>query len=387
MIQEKIHLIKKSIDNKIRNENKIGLLDGKSGAILFYLHYYKIFNDTDSYNKASDLIEEIYNGLDFKNFNSNFCSGISGFFWLLEFIEGKKIMDDSFDDLLYDIDDLIIDRLDIFCNHNNHDFLYGSLGVGYYLNSRLNTTGFSKEKYLNAIENHVNNLLESSINNDQTIKWISNTFKNEPKIDIYLSLPHGFLGIYSILSKYGENKLLLQKLSLKITLKKAYNYLLQDFQNLNIKRNSIYPLFESIPNSSTRLAWCNGDLSVVITLLNMHNLLHEDNDILNTIVKISETTSKRKDINDTQINDIYLCHGSLGLVNIYESLYNKTKNDSFKEAKDYWLSYSIKKIEENPSVLNDCDISLLTGLTGVGLTLLSEMDTSLRDWKNCILIN
>jgi len=72
----------------------------------------------------------------------------------------------------------------------------------------------------------------------------------------------------------------------------------------------------------------------------------------------------------------------MGIAHLYNHFYQQTSIEAFKTAALYWISetYSQKTIQ------SEIDVSLLDGLTGVGLVLISAMADFKPDWDSCLLL-
>ena len=87
------------------------------------------------------------------------------------------------------------------------------------------------------------------------------------------------------------------------------------------------------------------------------------------------------------------CHGTLGLVHLFNQLYRKIGDDQLVEARDYWLSVTFGKNKKN-IVANEYDAekgvwmesgTLLNGYCGMGLVLLNLMDEQCDGLANITL--
>jgi len=107
-------------------------------------------------------------------------------------------------------------------------------------------------------------------------------------------------------------------------------------------------------------------------------------------------STQRRNLNENFVRDAGICHGSAGIALIYRRLYIETGRDEFREATQYWINQTL-----NFSCFDDglsgyktlvkegwkCDYSLLTGISGIGLVLLSYLENNQQQWDELFLIS
>jgi lantibiotic modifying enzyme len=105
----------------------------------------------------------------------------------------------------------------------------------------------------------------------------------------------------------------------------------------------------------------------------------------------------RKDEKETMIKDCCLCHGTSGVAIMYDMLYKKTKNEKFKETAYYWYEKTIMepyeheyaggyKIHKGTSHNYISDISFLSGISGIGLSLMASIRPVYPEWIEFLLL-
>jgi len=76
-------------------------------------------------------------------------------------------------------------------------------------------------------------------------------------------------------------------------------------------------------------------------------------------------------------------------------MFFQTQCDEFKESVSYWIKQTLNfsRFEDGlagyKSWMKDalvCDDSFLTGISGIGLVLLSHIDTNQHDWDEMLLL-
>ena len=98
------------------------------------------------------------------------------------------------------------------------------------------------------------------------------------------------------------------------------------------------------------------------------------------------------------MNDVWVCHGTGGAAHIFQRLYQKTQIDDFKFAANYWYLKTLQQLDRGwpqiqPSYTRSGGYArkdltgFLIGYAGLGLTLLSPLETTTMDWDEMILMS
>jgi len=106
-------------------------------------------------------------------------------------------------------------------------------------------------------------------------------------------------------------------------------------------------------------------------------------------------TTKRKE--NAFIFDDCLCHGSMGTAQMYHRVYSLTDIDLFKETASYWYKKGIESkyrqncaagigsyFDQRKYISNS---SFLSGIAGVGLSLISAISDVNPLWDECLLLS
>lgn len=214
-----------------------------------------------------------------------------------------------------------------------------------------------------------------------------------------ISLSHGISGLILILCKCLSFKAD-ERLPNIIT--GASNYLLSQEIDHNIY-GSFFPS-KSIDSTTisqrSRLGWCYGDLGVGLALWQAGKLL-SNAQYKKKGLEVLLYSSKRRTIEQTSITDAGICHGTSGLVMIFDYLYKNTGENNFLSARDYWIEETLKMCpftdglagykayQYNGEFLWNKTYDLLEGVAGIGLTLNSIVnpDQKLDEWAEIFLLN
>lgn len=170
---------------------KLGLLNGKMGEILFFLYFYKYSND-EFYKESSEmliseLVEEIHQYLTY-----DFEEGYTGIGWAFELIIQEGFISGYVNNVLSDFDKIIFDKILISFkspNQKSPDFL----DMLFYVYLRFKVNPILKIEYAGLFDlitpyfnyfdksrlNHANNM---DILKDVLVKFVSNRFNSNEKI-------------------------------------------------------------------------------------------------------------------------------------------------------------------------------------------------------------
>ena len=228
---------------------------------------------------------------------------------------------------------------------NNIDYLHGAIGKGLYLMERDNPIAKQEIAYL------VEKIYDLGIKDDEgMLKWESYKYINHSYHKIYnLGLAHGIAGIIFFLAKALKNEIH-SHLASKM-LYKSIAYLRAQQLNIN-KQLSYFPAWinnDSKERSSSRLAWCYGDLGIGNSIYEAAKTIHSE-DALKFSLDIMKHSTWRTDPADTMVNDAGICHGSAGIAHIFNRMYRNTNDEHFLHASEYWFRYTLKLAHHNNGI-------------------------------------
>lgn len=370
-----------------------------AGALANSLFYYKLskyLNDDLYIDLAINEFEKVYNIIENVDVNSNMnlVSGYSGVAWLFQYYVNNDVLEYDADFFSF-FDKIIIDQCKKDKLLGRYDLFYGILGYGSYFLQRNRFDKINTDKYLNEI---VQVLSDISIEDSDGIYWFSDMFSNE-KNKINIGMAHGLPSIISLLTKiYSINKNSLAK----DMLIKATNWLLK-FKKNDKNSSSMFPYFIDRINkkistsSTTRLAWCYGDLTIGYVVFVLGKTIKNIYFINQGLDILKNCASKKIDDPATGVHDKGFCHGTSGIYYIFHKLNIDFKSDEFKHAEEYWLEKTVINLDENIESLKSYatldnkihfahDYGLINGYPGIGLTLLSSLNTDGNEWDEIFML-
>lgn len=359
--------------------------NGLGGLIVLFADEYFNFH-----NRHEALVQGAFNDIAEKlnedKLSLSFAEGITGAGWYLNYLNRSGQIQIDLTSFLEQVDELVFNDAVKNLKSTNHDFLYGAIGNGIYLVERIGENNVQLYLY-----NLVRLLMDLSVKDEHgNLYWVEANSKKT----VNLSLSHGCASKVVFFSKLLKSN---RKNSyLKNCLNKSANFLLSSKNTVNC--GSMFPsiLADGVGNDCSRLAWCYGDLGIGIALWQAGEVLN-DQQFRDEAVKIYLNSLHRVNFEETQICDAGICHGSSGIALMYNRMYKSTKIKEFRDAALFWCQKTID-FKNNPNVTADyrswngnelgwqLDDSLLTGSTGVDLTILSIQSERDYNWDSCILL-
>jgi hypothetical protein len=360
------------------NLNSYSLMNGILGETLFLAHYYLEFNEQESFdflNKKLNLATELL--IQQKTMDFSIADGITGYLWILNYLEQLGYISLS--------SETRIKNLKSYVSQNvlkelefNPDFLYGTIGFAHYLVNNKNDENI--EKQINKVSDL---LLEKSIYEP---KYNFRYWIDDEGNSINMGFAHGQL---SILTFFIKVYLISNDSKTLSVIKQIFNFMYSRIcfsnKSYSFTPSEVQVTFNNNIITSdgynTRLGWCYGDLSYIYVLIKAAETLNltDEKSILQTLLI---QTFEKQNLKNYSVIDSIFCHGYSGLLAMALSIDNEclisTKLNYAHWQKEFYNNLNDSSINKrinflHPSFgLTECDSSLLEGLSGIGLTLLSE---------------
>lgn len=354
----------KILDFDYKNLVLDDLFRGKLGVINYLLAFYDKTNDSKYLDKISDILEIILSNIEESNEtsilnNSTLMYGTSGLCFTLQELINRDLIDAIyFENQINDLDTVILQNSISQINQEYFDFLGGPIGnLTYFLKS-------NRDKKLS--DEIIQNLLNVQTKTGKLFYTKSNSVYTH---GFNLGIKHGQLGILKSLLDYHEKY--------EINLNHPVTELLRDLINNFVKELEmdytindihIYKYYSIHENNGSiekhqnnRLCWCNSDLTLAYYLIKTGMLLENEN-LLNLSYTIGKETTKRQIFETTGVESHYFCHGSSGLVFVYDKMFEITSNDMYFEASKFWHNVTKEYLENE--IKNDFTTADLPWLRG-----------------------
>jgi len=392
IIKQKIDLIAECIFDKIQKGQResYGLYSEEFGFLLFLLYYLKYSKSEKYTSLTEDYAEKLLENSVTVTGLHTFCSGLSGILYLFEFLREYDFIDIDVNDVQTVLDNYLVTRMRQDIRQQNYDFMHGALGVGLYFMKRGN-----HPEYIQELIDFLYSTAEKDTNNS-IFKWESIIDHEKNNRGYNLSLSHGISSIIIFLARVVKSGK--SETSVVEMLTGAINYILsqeKDFTQFGSYFSSHIPKDSTEPVLKSRLAWCYGDLGIGMALWQAGKAL-EKKEWEDKGFEILLQSTQRRSFKESFVQDARICHGSAGIVMIYRRMYLETKESKFQEAIRYWINQTLNfsRFEDGlagyKALYKDewrCDYSLLTGIAGIGLVLLSYLSENQQIWDEMLLLS
>lgn len=362
------------------------LLDGNLALVWYYYHTWKATKQTALVEKVQELINQV-----FDNINTNpqlagasFANGMAGFAYTVTIISKDKLIDINIDEELEDVDDYLYQQAIDWIEDDYIDFLHGATGIIHYFNERLDN-----QKIYNYTNDLVERLFYRGIIDGRGLRFKNYVVSIDEKQKIDFSLSHGLVGFMLVLLNSYEKGL--KNEIIPDFASKAINYIFSYKRNPDFDKGqySYFPntVSENEVNYKNRLAWCYGDLNIVLLLFRYAKLFNDKN-IEKQAILIGTSTLVRVEANSTLISNAHFCHGASGVTQFYKTLYTISGVDAFKKGYEEWIDRLLVFIDQDLSNKNYESIegNILDGYIGIALTLLSYFKKETLYWQTTLLL-
>lgn len=377
-----ISIVDRKVNQSVVNSDE--LLSGKSGLILYHYSRWKALNNIADYNKVEHYIQSIFDNIENQTplfYGTGWGNGIAGFAHVCTYLMEENFLDLNIKEVFVEIDKILFEQALEEINECSTDYLHTSIGILHYFSSRI------EEAYIaEYIQILLSKILGIAIIDEYGLRFENSFMKREEK-EYNLSLSHGLAGVLLVFLSIYEKDTTAKRI-LKDTIYKGIKYIVT-YHRHSDKQNGEFSEFPSVikvntqePFYGNRLAWCYGDLNIVL-LLYRAGYIFGNYEWIELADRVGAKSVKRKTTDETGISGAFFCHGTAGLAQFYKTLYEINSLSIYKEAHSYWLNQTLLYLKEG--VNQESPVGLLEGLAGVGLTLLSAQNKNLT-WSKLFLL-
>ncbi len=385
--------IKKNIENKIFEINNVLLenlpseqdfsLIGHFGGHILFNSYYTLLNKNISKN---EYVESQINkkNIQINNIKSlKYSNGLFGYLYLAEYLNKEKFI--KFKKEYFSVD---LDLFDKLILDDKLDFLHGSVGFVNYL------TAIDSNKANVLIFKWINFIKSRGYQKNDKIEWKVKYGLNDNDYGLCFGLSHGVPAILLVLLKIAS------KFNDKATEKLLSTVINGMMEYLSFADKSFFPLFETRNEGlirNDRIGWCYGDVSCAYSIMLVGIFLNNEE-----FIKISKTIllhyCKMSNELTSKIIDPDFCHGTIGIAHIYSRVYNIMHEDIYKETAQFWYNQTLSKSNFANGVAGFMhydsfsnsykpNLSLLEGISGIGLSFISSISNIEPRWDKCLLLS
>lgn len=347
-----------------------GIAQGKLGLVIYFLAQYKHNKNQLYLDKISDLLEAVFENCNSNSANSLFSNGTlsygaTGLGMVLASLLKSGLIDASFRQQIEEINEFVLEKTLLMIEHNNFSFLEGSIGNLFYLNNIKD-----QEK--------VDLIIDTLKQKSEQDRYLFYSRTDDPYMDgINLGLNHGYLSTVKTLLLCKGNH------HAKALIQQCINVLIQHIDYSNDEKGiTIYKPYslqeeggELKPFQNNRLCWCNSDLSLSYILYKTGRI-QRNKSYIALAEKIGAATTARKVFENTGVENYHFCHGSSGLVQLYQQLYSWSGKEFFRDAENYWMERTVDYLEsEITRPLIASDLSFMYGKVGALLVVDQQLSS------------
>ncbi len=395
MIEKIVEIIdKKYLEYK--DNLPISLFGGLTGLAVYYFYMAKYLNKEEYLNRGNEILNntilQVNEGLvNPPKVIHSYSYGLAGVAFTFLHLKQNGFIDFDVEENFQALDDFFITASQKDYEKEISDFLHGPIGILYYFAKRT-PNDYMHEK----IEILVDLFLKYAIDEFDKIK-IRNTLLEQDYNEFDFGIAHGQAGCLMVFSELYQNGYKSDKIISVI--KKLTNYILSmEEKNMAITDgnsffpssvNETYPLKsrENFINYKSRLAWCYGDLSISLAL-NKAGAATGNSILVNKSIQIAKETTIRRKVKETDVKDIYFCHGASGVGYIYKKFYYSSGIQDFADGCAFWEKIcedQFKLLDPQKIGANEA-LNFLEGLPGVALTLMESENKSFLSWDSYFLL-
>jgi lantibiotic modifying enzyme len=382
------------LDDDGRAARELGLLTGRAGIAVFFGY----LSETELYPDAEDLawqfLDEAEAGLAARRLGASLTSGISGIAWvhdhLTRHLSGARDRGE-----LREIDDALVTMLRESNGSDEYDLLYGLVGIGVYALERLPARAARTMARL-----VVERLAEQAVDVAGSAAWWTpeGAVATQPEGHFDLGMAHGAPGVVGFLARAAAAGIAPR--TTPALLERASSWLLAR----QSPPDSATAFAQSCdvrgtPGPPGRTAWCYGDPGVVAGLFAAARA-SGNAAWLRDSVRIATKAAARRGTRSGVV-DAGLCHGSAGLAQVFNRMYQATGKREFRSSAVHWIERTLAyrhpgrgiggltAIRSRPSepLLAVSDPGVLTGSAGIGLALHAAATSVEPAWDRMLLLD
>lgn len=380
-------------------------------VLVFQATYYRYSKIEEYKEKAQLLLKRFIKNFSNIDYKSGFLEGFPGVIWVVNYLKKCNIIEDN--SLLDHLYPHLIQSLEIDLKYNYFESFHGSINKLYFI---INSNKFREIQVKSLIDEFIDTLYTNRIENKERIYWFDPVIgeNDEFTTDRYINLgiPHGLPGVLIFLVKLKDMEIQHEKLDILIQ-----GILKTIFDSKNeVVQESHFPSSIDILNlnknyySSSRLAYCYGDLGIAYAVLYTSKVLNKPE--LKKEIKSTIDSLKRRLITDSSIDvyedyfflDTAFCHGLSGIVYMFNKINELLDDKEFEKRTTYWTSELLHNLErqlaitppiyypdykqptdEKEEKYNIDEQSILAGYSGTGLVLLSLFYNK-YDWSDFFML-
>lgn len=374
-------------DHIVKNgKERRGLYNGLFGQILFLIYYDLYHDEVSCTDRIEHCIETVLKKIVPFGESLSYSDGLAGEMAFIDFIKKQNIIDFDISPIRDRVDSLLLKEMRKCMEVDYYDFMHGGVGVVFYF---LKSKSESHREYSREFVDYLYEAADKDVTN-LSFKWESYLFYNERAKGYNLSLSHGMSSLIIFLSQ--AYRLHINRKKVRLMLLGAVNYILSkevDFSKCGFSFPSI--IFKDTEETlvKSRLGWCYGDLGIAVALWQAGKAL-DKMDWKEKAVDVLEKCIDRRKNKRGKVEEAGICHGTAGISLIFRRMYLETGHPPFDREASYWFDETLSGLgnqKNNVSSSQGIDYTLLTGISGLYLVLLSAANKDRQTWDTLFLLS
>lgn len=370
------------------------LAGGAAGLALFF-HWLEVA-EPDGYSEqlAAELLDAAFQAVARQPMSAALYSGSTGVAWAVQHLEDGRMEDDA----LSDVDAALARRLGVSPWRGDFDLISGLVGLGVYALERM-----PRAAAVRCLEGVVARLAELAEPRPEGLAWKTRPEwmpperrKQWPEGWYDLGVAHGLPGIVAVLA--GAIRVDVAAAEARRMLNGAWRYLMAHRlpDSGAIFPGSVYPGTEAKPG---RAAWCYGGPGATLALFSAARALGDTAREAEVLALAREAA--RRPVEGSGVVDAGLCHGSAGLMHIFNRFFQATGEAVFADAARTWLEHTLALKTPGQGIGGYAAWSLgaearmtwvdkpglLEGTGGVALALLAAASSVEPTWDRVLLMS
>lgn len=349
-----------------------GLLDGSCGVALFYAYYSALTGCDEHVERVHGIVADAVDALGTRSLTAAHCGGVAGIAWCLHHLVERGLVEAA-DDVFEAVDDMLCAAIVTDVRAGARDVLHDGFGAALYLGERA-----ARPRVRASLETVVEELEQTAVRDARGTRWIDDrtgTFN--------LGLAHGNPGILTLIAHLHRRGIARPRTA--ALLEDGVRWL-RSTRFPDPGAGSHFPTAVDATGAPTcrdasRLGWCYGDLGVAVSLLQAGTAMG-DRTCIDDAAALLHHATLRRSAEDGYVHDAALCHGSMGIAQIYRRASFVTGDAALLACADRWIEHGLSlarwtdgsagfKYAMRDRYVPSC--TLLQGVAGIGLALISAM--------------
>lgn len=389
-INSEIFKIEKILSHANVNAVSPFLFGSLGGMTLFYLYLARAKGSDSLNDKGVNLLELCLAKTKTLGSNGSICSGIAGITWLIDICTQEGFIEEEVSDIFPTSDIELAQWVTQCFELGNFDFLHGGTGTFIYLLNRSKRTGIIHKALIQATKT----IIEKAVHLEKNYAYIDYYSCSEKKQypgKVNMGVSHGMISVIYAL----EIALSLGICKDQVTdlLDKMCN--LVQFATEQSFEHYYFPYeFDALTkdvHSRSRIGWCYGDLgsaTVLLPVAQRMGRIHLFDQMKKIILNVCNIPFEAQGIRDEG-----LCHGLIGNALMLKHISSFLASPDINQLSDFYVSRFIANSNSENHLRSFVsgqgyqeNLTLLEGVSGIGLGLLSIITNSESKWKEILLL-